>query len=96
MSSSNCFAKYILCGICYNRIHFKETRQDNDGVFFAHIDLRYLMKNILEANGKGKIIKFDLYPLASPQEPIGKDKPIKCPKPQFACNYSSKSIFYKL
>jgi len=53
------------------------------------------MKNVLKESEKGKIIKFDLYPLESLQEPIEKDKPIKCPNPQYDHVSSFKSTFYR-
>lgn len=82
--------------VYYTRVNVKDTKRDPSGVFFAHIDLRYLMKNALERKGKGKIIKFDLYPLESPQEPIEIDKTITCPKTQCAHDSSPKSTFHKL
>lgn len=82
--------------IWYTRFRAKNIKKDPNDVFFAHIDLRYLMKNALEKSGKGKIIKFDLYPLESPQEPVEIDKPKTCPKPQLAHDPSPKSAFNKL
>jgi len=53
------------------------------------------MRKSLKASERGKIVKFDLCPLESLQEPIEKDKPIKCPTPQYDHASSFKFAFNK-